>query len=412
MKQFMIGLYGSSKYLTNFCIFLWVIYVAFTAPICFNPMITYLVTTLYLFILGINNALLNKKVLFICIYWVIVNVLCTLFKSYSFNLNNVIGNLIPLLIAFSSIVIIGPNIWEKLEKVVFYLTLISLFIFVIQVITGSLFDQFSSVFGRFIADIYTETRPTAWYSFIYTYSPIEDIHFPRNSGFMWEPGAYAMITAVFLGYRFLKYGVSLNKHNIVYVLALISTFSTAGYIMLILFFIIYIIETRNVLLSLILIVILGALIPYLLSLEFIGEKILSYSEGMGQSSSNDRLGLYEYNRFETFAINMRRLFEFPIGYGANQITDKYNKYFVGVNGIAVFARSWGVVGLIVALRNIISTIKMWVDSSKLHHPKLCIAITFVIFMVTFFSNPIERSLLFLSLIIFPLIYKLSPNGNK
>ena len=408
----MIGLYGSSKLLTNICIFLWIIYVAFTAPLCFNPKITYLVTALYLFILGINNALLNKRLLLICMYWLIVNVLCTLFKSYPFNINNVIGNLTPLLIAFSSILIIGPNIWEKLERVIFYLTVISLIIFVVQVLTSSFFDQFSSVFGRFIADIYTETRPNAWYSFVYTYSPIKDINFPRNAGFMWEPGAYAMITAIFLGYRFLKYGVCLDMHNIVYILAMISTFSTAGYIMLILFFIIYIIETRNILISLILIVILGALIPYLMSLEFIGDKILAYSEGMGQSSTNDRLGLYEYNRFETFAINMRRLFEFPIGYGANQITDKYNKYFVGVNGIGVFARSWGIVGLIVALRSMLRTINMWCDKSKLHHPQVCISITFIIFIVTFFSNPIERSLLFLSLIIFPLIYKLSPNGNK
>lgn len=408
----MNGIYGTSKSLSNISIFIWVILVALVAPICFNANILYMIAAIGLIILGINGTLLNKKVLLICLYWILINVLCSLFKSYSFNLNNVIGYLVPLVISFASLIIIGPNYWERLEKFIFYLTIISLVLFIGQIVTGSLYDNLSSVFGNYIADIYKETRPKAWHAFVYTYSPIEDLNFPRNSGFMWEPGAYAMICSVFLGYRFLKYGASLNRHNLVYILAIISTFSTAGYIMLILFFIIYIIETRNFLLSLILIIILGTLIPYLLSLEFIGEKILSYSEGMGQSSTNDRLGLYEYNRFETFAINMRRLIEFPIGYGANQITDKYNKYFVGVNGIAVFARSWGIVGLIVALRSILCTIKMWADKSRLNHPKLCVAITFIILMVTFFSNPIERSLLFLSLIIFPLIYKLSPNGNK
>lgn len=405
-------IYGTNRLLVNISLFLWVLYVAFTAPICFNSNVSYIITFAYLFILAANRVLLNKKILSICIYWIVVNILCLLLKSYFFNINNIIGFLTPIFISFGILVVVGVNFWERIEKIVFYLTLISLLLFIVQLFTGSLFDSFYSFFGRFIAEVYTETRPTAWYAYIYTYSPIEGLDFPRNSGFMWEPGAYAMIISVALGYRFLSNGVCVDRHNLVYILALISTFSTAGYIMLILFFIIYIIETRSILLTIPLIIILCFLIPYVISLDFVGGKFASYSEGMGQSFTNERLGLYEYNRFETFSINMQRLFEFPIGYGVNQITDKFNNYFVGVNGIGVFARSWGIVGLIVALRSIMCTIKMWCNKSKIHHPKLCVAIIFIIFMVTFFSNPIERSLLFLSLIIFPLIYKQLPNGNK
>lgn len=405
-------IYGTNKLLVSCSLIVWILYAALTAPICFNPIISYMLAFGYVFILLANRVLLNKNLLYICLYWIIINILCFILKSHTFNLNNVIGALTPILIAFGVLIVCGANFWEKLEKIVFYFTLISLLIFILQVCTGSLFDNFSSIFGRYIADVYKETRPTAWYAFIYTYSPIDGLSFPRNSGFMWEPGAYAMVVSVFLGYRFLKYGVRLCGHNLIYILALISTFSTAGYLMLIMFFIMYIVETRNILLAIPLVVILSVLIPYIFSLDFVGAKLTSYSEGMGQSFTNDRLGLYEYNRFETFVINMRRLLEFPIGYGVNQITDRFNNYFVGVNGIAVFARSWGIIGLVIALKSIVSTLRMWCNKAQLKNPNICILLVFLIFMVTFFSNPIERSVLFITIILYPFIYKFSRDVNK
>lgn len=399
----MNGIYGSNKILTHISIIIWIMYTALTAPMCFNSNTSYILTILYLLLLGIFNQLFNKKIILISFYWIIINILCYIFKSNQFNLNNVIGYLIPILISFSLIVTIGPNLWEKLEKYIYYLTIVSLVLFAGQVITGNLYDQLSGLFGNYIADVYREQRPTSWYIFVYTYSPIENTSFPRNSGFMWEPGAFAMILSVFLSYRFLKYGVSLNKHNIVYIIAIISTFSTAGYIILTLFFLIYIIESRNIMLAIPLVLLFSLLLPSIISLEFMGEKIQNYSDNLGQSFDNDRWGVYEYNRFETFLINIRKLIEFPIGYGASQITDKYNNYFVGVNGIGVFARSWGIIGIYYAFKSIILMLKSWC-SEQFKHPKLCITLFFVILLISFFSNPIERNILFITLILYPQIY--------
>ena len=97
----MNGIFGTSKSLSNISIFIWVILVALVTPICFNANMLYLIAAIGLIILGINRTLLNKNILLICLYWILINILCSVFKPYSFNLNNVIGYLVPYAVSSS-----------------------------------------------------------------------------------------------------------------------------------------------------------------------------------------------------------------------------------------------------------------------------------------------------------------------
>jgi hypothetical protein len=63
-------------------------------------------------------------------------------------------------------------------------------------------------------------------SFVFTMLPI---HYHRNCGFMWEPGAFAAILALTLYINTFKLGDNiLSRRNIIFIVALLTTQSTMG----------------------------------------------------------------------------------------------------------------------------------------------------------------------------------------
>lgn len=115
----------------------------------------------------------------------------------------------------------------------------------------------------------------------------------RNCGPFWEPGMFAVFLniALFCNIFIKKNGKKIQ--NIILLLALISTFSTGGYIVSFLIVLFYIINhglsLRNILLIIPLTLIL---IPSVLELEYIGEKTISQFEGASKGSGSSRFGAF------------------------------------------------------------------------------------------------------------------------
>lgn len=371
-----------------------IIFISNTSELCFDPIYSYCTIILLLILFAFRRRKFDIPIFFISIYWFFINFLYSIVFDVNFSFNKVLGGLIPLFLAYLPYKIIGDRFWIQFEKICFALTCIGMLFYLGQLFTGSLYDNLSSYFGAFISDYYKEARPTSWYNFFYTYLPIDNIAYIRNCGFMWEPGAFAMICVIMLIYRTLTLGVKIDIHSLIYILAILSTFSTAGYLALLLYFIIYLRSERNVFKWIIFLTLFIIIIPIVVQLEFMTSKLILFSQGINETNYNPRLNLIEYNRFGVFGINFNRLFEYPFGYGVNRITDNFGRDFAGVCGIAVFARMWGIIGFIYCIHAIYKTLN-WFRASTY---KIYCILSLIMIIIMFFSNPIEESPLLFILI--------------
>lgn len=228
------------KVIDNIVLFFLFIYISNTASICFEQTFSFALIGLFCAFFLLKKRWVDPFIVGIGIYWFFINFLYSNVFNESWVFNKVLGGLIPLTISYLGFKIIGSSFWHRFEKWVFVLTVISLVFYGMQLLFPFIFERLSPIFGNFIADFYTEVRPTAWYVFVYTYSPIPGLAYVRNSGFMWEPGAFAMICIIAIIYRSIVYGVKIDKYLIIYVIAILTTMSTAGYLALALYLLFYI----------------------------------------------------------------------------------------------------------------------------------------------------------------------------
>lgn len=268
--------------------------------------------------------------------------------------------------------------------------------FIIQIVLPDVIHSMSQYFSRFIADFYTERYPGSWYNFFYTYQPSDEFIYNRNAGFMWEPGAFAMILIVGLLIDTFSKTQNFTIRKLLYFIAIISTCSTAGYLALLAYSMYYVLKLKNVFLNIFAFLVYAVALVGISRLSFMLSKIEEF--GGFDYSFNTVLNGIEYDRVATFKINMARLLQLPIGYGVNPITDFNGNPFYGVNGLGVFFRTWGLFSVFILLRNFILLLRRYLFDVRF------IVFGIIALLVVFFSNPIERSPLFWSLLLFPMIY--------
>jgi hypothetical protein len=242
-----------------------------------------------------------------------------------------------------------------------------------------------------------------WYSFFFVFSGRDDM---RNSGFMWEPGAFAMILIMGIIYNLCKHGIQFNKHIIIYTIALITTFSTAGYLSLGILIILFLFKIRSVMIKFIMIfVLLYSFFVLMPSTDFLGGKINLFIEEMNnkevysQGYSENR----EANRMYSFILFFQKTLLLPTGYGAveDTISEMTKNRLVGVNGLGKIMEAWGFFGLLVVVYAIY---KFCLYFLKDYSPLVAILCTSAICIV-FFSNPIERNPILFLIVLTPYAFK-------
>ena len=179
----------------------------------------------------------------------------------------------------------GVRFFHILERIIFILTIVGVLFW----ISHELFHPLRDVYINIIESIHPYSsdslidgnmkRSMLIYTFSYEYT-LMDFGFYRNSGFAHEPGAFAVFLnfAIFLNY--LKTKAFFSKRNLIYIFALFTTFSTAGYLSFAILILLNISQSKNWYISVL------YLIPFLIififtynSLDFMGRKIDSqYTE--------------------------------------------------------------------------------------------------------------------------------------
>ena len=230
----------------------------------------------------------------------------------------------------------------------------------------------------------------------------------RNSGCAWEPGLFAVMLCIAILFNIFQTGkVTFNKRMIVLITALVTTFSTTGYIMGIVIFAGYYLFSKNVSfvkrIVYISIIVAGSISIY--NLPFISEKIDKNADTESFSTEEASYVWYEKEgrayttgRFEGIVLDFMNFKDKPIlGYGLmrenSYLYNKVSPVIITSNGImkpfAMFGIILGVVMFVLMYK---STVKLSKDF--LFKPSYLLFIIILIGSVSYMydSTPIMRAL--------------------
>jgi hypothetical protein len=196
-------------------------------------------------------------------------------------------------ISFILIRVYGFKILEIYSNIIYHLAIISLLFFFVQLIDAefvyNIVNQIQEAFNIPINKIYTSQSIRISYStaLIYTINVSENTFFfeNRNSGFCFEPTSYASFLSLAMIINLIITNFKLNYKFYVLFIALITTFSTSGFICILLILITYLVNSKNYSKAYLFLLIL--LLISVLSLDFIFVKI--QQTGLEFSDVNQRI---------------------------------------------------------------------------------------------------------------------------
>ncbi|MFW6275047.1 MAG: hypothetical protein ACOC2M_00275 [bacterium] len=189
----------------------------------------------------------------------------------------------------------------------------------------------------------------------------------RNSGFAWEPGAFAVYVNIAIFANIVRNRFKLtNKFRLtVLIFALITTFSTTGYMMLVLLLFFYLYNQDLKTMFWVAPLVLTAVI-YLFTLPFMAEKIANNMEFNTKELVYNSLkhnAKYQPQRFESLQIDFIDFLNHPIiGYGGHQEarwTNQMGAQISTVSGIGKIMAQYGLVGTLFFI------ISLWKSSKRI-----------------------------------------------
>lgn len=250
-------------------------------------------------------------------------------------------------IAYLILKIMGPSFFTKMEKIIFTLTLISLPIFIYQLINTDFFYSLSPLLNQYSME--EQQIEGGWYIGIYMFSGwAED----RNSGFMWEPGAFAFMIILAIYFRLSQNKYKFDKYIFVYILAVISTFSLMGYLAIFFIILFFISRQKNIIVYVYIVPLFLFLTIYsIIELDFLGEKLIEYFESTETIGRTGEIagGHLRMTRFGILIFALEEVLYWPLGFGIFQDTAsvlKYGERATGPNTYAQILFRWGFLGII------------------------------------------------------------------
>lgn len=290
--------------------------------------------------------------------WTVINIISYAVNNVSIDESlSFVGLTLKILIAYMIVKIVGSHFFDKLFDYLIILILLSSPFYLLELIMPDIMSSLSSVLN-----FMTKAKQTdlgGYYIYIYMHNPrgVYD-SIIRNSGFMWEPGAYACVLTFMLVYYLHKMKYRFSPKVWIIIISLISTFSTSGLISL--FFVMFFCILRSERLKkisyfipILLLVLLIVGYDIYKSNEFMSDKIELYLDTQDDIKEvDDGSGTGEtfvkVNRVGIAIISVDNAFRRPWGEGAFISTYIKTVYMgaVGNNSLAELLRQWGWLGLL------------------------------------------------------------------
>ncbi len=319
----------------------------------FNGLITLFAATL--FIICINQIKISEKLLISFGVWIIYFI-CSTISIRTFHPHFLIEIPIIILCAYTAINIFQGKCFGLYVKYVYYLSIIGLVLYFIQLGYPPIIESFYSVLN-IQGDFLTENAARTGNFIIYSYSIENDVLFERNCGFAWEPGAYSCFCLIALLINVLMMNKKKSIVNTILLLALVTTRSTTGYVLLFIsvFLVLFFNVKSQAKYLLVIFMIVISIIVW--NLDFVGEK-MSDQFNMAEIDRIETLidwsieydTTYYLSRFDSFLLAMMDFSSHPIfGYGGNtslQYSTTQGANVVTISGIGTLLARYGIYGFI------------------------------------------------------------------
>jgi hypothetical protein len=368
-----------------------------------NPVGVFLPIVLSVILATKWNIIFNKQ-FYLLIFGFFIYFMAISIKYKEIHPNLLLLNLWTFFIVYASVKALKFNLFRIYEYLLYGLSIIGLLMWILQTILGgdSLFNYFSSILsndsfsyvsGRGLTAIIYSVQPTSA-SLLFNYLP------PRNCGFAWEPGGFAvyLCLAIFINLFVANPDPKGKIRFWVLLLALISTQSTTGYAIFTIIMLFYYLNKKLNIVLLILPIIITASI-FIFSLPFMSNKIISLVNETNEIDLivAESIGIETQEapqRFTSFMIAIRDFYNNPIlGLGSfkeESWTSKIGANISPITGIGNLLANYGIIGF---LFFIILSIKTSFLFSKYFSFKGNLLIFFIILFIS----------ISYSIILFPLV---------
>ncbi len=333
--------------LSFFCISIFILYLSSASYFVQDDIFTSVVFAILLLVFLIKQLKFDSLFFATIIVWFIINIFSSFINiNQDFPYLTLIGVTLRIVMPYLIVKIIGVTFFDQTIKYAYILSIIGLLLFSIQLLATNLFYGLAPYLNLITQQEQSENG--GWYIFIYMFSSWAPY---RNCGFAWEPGGYSCIITILLAINLVKRNFKLDKISLVFLLSIITTLSTSGYLALFLLFIAYVIANKNViinpfyLISLIVTIIFA--IHFYQTSDFLGDKIDTYVEN-ADVEYNHFTGIVRINRIEEFNRALDQSWNWPLGNGVFLSEYRLNKYGTGTgsNSFASILTQWGWLGLI------------------------------------------------------------------
>jgi hypothetical protein len=335
----------------------------------------------------------NAVLIYLLASWLIINLIAFLFHRTGFSVITFFGYAIRMSIAFFLVHSWRGEFWEKFERIVYLLTIVSIGFYGLNLVIPGVFHEMKVIFQPFTnpAFLRKAAQEDYWNNFFYTHSGRDDW---RNSGFMWEPGAFAMSSVVMIVYNWVRGGIKFSRRFWVYSFAIFTTLSTAGFISLTLLIFVKSLNRKLGVAFVLFAVILLSINRQVLYNDFLIPKIEQFikeaeEDTVYNQEFSDRL---EANRIAYFGINVMKTLEYPLGHGVVEDRKSFSSAFkvVGVGGLSDVLYKWGLIGFLGFLWVINRLLTVYLPAQTNVVQRIGI---FFALLIPLFSNPIETTLI-------------------
>ena len=287
------------------------------------------------------------------------------------NINDYVRLFFLICFPLSIVISCKNQFWNFLEQDIFILVCISLVFFAIQTINFSFLNSLMISFEKIVGNnknlLYANSRFSYHSIIIYTMNVHQDMMTSflkhRNCGFTFEPGYFSL---------FINLGIFLaniinkeknNKKNIIYLIALISTFSTTGIIAVLFIFMIRMLneskKNKIIYIPLILTVIIA-----FLTLDYGKDKVdelynnrASMAQIIDKANNNNDI-VTSMGRFTSLDFFSTYTFHHSPLFGFNGIEPYENKNIGNPSGLSRIIYLFGFVGAIFILTNLYKSTRL------------------------------------------------------
>jgi len=316
-------------------------------------------------------------------------------------------------ISYFTISILGYDLFNIFENIVYKLTVISLFFFSIQLISSGFVFNLLRIFETILfIPTFNDHYATI---IIYTFNA-GNYDSLRNCGFTWEPGPFGSFLNIAIFISLIKSKFAFTKHFFVFTIALITTLSTTAYFafFVILLWRFYNLKNKKIVLLSIPIIIL------IFSYIYINTPFLKNKIESEYFSSQDDLTFHLHNpdltrnislnRFPGFLLNLIDFAENPIiGFGGKFEKTQarlYGTQITSTSGLGNWLAQFGAVGMIFFIFSWFKSLDLLKNISNF---KGTIALFVVILIISFGFNQ-NYAVIYFSFMLF--YYFLKPKKIK